>query len=74
MSEQQKRDPQFILTQFTEKTDRNGNLYFVGTLGMLSVKMFKDRKSEGRWNIFVQQKPREEKKEVNEFDQRNEFF
>ena len=58
MSEQQK--PQFILTQFTERTDRNGQQYFYGQLGMLNVSIFKSKNSADKWNVFVTQKEKKE--------------
>lgn len=64
MNDQQK--PRFILTQFTEKTDRNGKTYFYGQLGMLNISMFQSKSNTQKWNIFVTQK---EKKEETGYNQ-----
>lgn len=69
---QQEQKPQFILTQFTEKTDRNGKQYFYGQLGMLNISMFQSKNNPQKWNIFVTQKEKKEDQGFNNTPQSND--
>ena len=54
-----------ILTQLREKSDKNGNTYFIGDLAMGTITMFKHKTKDGVWNVFLSQKDFEKKQENN---------
>lgn len=67
---QQRSEPQLILTQFEEKTDRNGQMYLTGQIGMVWVNIFPSKNNPSKWNVFLKQKERRERNDFNQ--QRND--
>lgn len=51
------RKPQHLLTQLKEKTDKNGNTYFIGDLTFCTtITVFKHKTKDDLWNVFVSEK------------------
>lgn len=50
------KKPQVLVTQLKEKTDRNGNAYFIGDLAYGTISVFKHKSRDGVWNVFLSQK------------------
>lgn len=66
--------PQLFLTQFIEKTDRNGNQFFYGQLGALNVAMFRSKTDHTKWNLLITQKEKKEKTDNQNFNQNQNNF
>lgn len=51
------KKPQFLFGQLREKTDRNGNTFFIGNFGMgVTLTLFKHKTKDGVWNMFLSER------------------
>lgn len=47
----EQRAPDIFITKLREKTDRNGNRYFIGNLGMMTITLWPHKTNQGEWNM-----------------------
>jgi len=59
MSEQ--KGASLFITKLRERKDRNGNVYFIGSLGMATIMLRQHKTNADEWNMFLmEQKKKDE--------------
>lgn len=42
-----------FITKLRERKDKNGNTYFIGSIGMATMMLRKHKTNENEWNMFL---------------------